>query len=153
MKFNFTAKNGGMDFGKNQDSFYQFLQNNEGKRFQISKLQTQRSKSQNSYYWAYLRIIEDDTGNLSSDLHEYFKRKLLPPIEVIIKGRKGARSFKRPKSTKELDKAEFGEYLDKICALVEIPLPDPAEIYDNGSVLEAQKKEINYPEYIGEPEF
>ncbi len=61
------------------------------------------------------------TGENADDLHQYFKRKLLPPVFKKIRGEE----IKLPASTTDLDKIAFGEYLDKIAALTEIPLPDP----------------------------
>ena len=80
-----------------------------------------RSLSQNAYYWAYLRVIEQETGHTADDLHEYLKRKLLPPRFITILDQE----IKIPASTTKLNKHEMGEYLDKIAALTGVPLPDP----------------------------
>jgi len=68
-----------------------------------------------------LGIIERDTGNLATDLNEYYKRTLLPPKFITINGRE----IKIPSSTRDLDKIEMGEYLTKISIDCEIPVPDP----------------------------
>lgn len=96
---------------------------NEGEKLvmEIDKRKKHRSLSQNAYYWLYLEIIENETGNLADDLHEYFKRKFLKPTEKTIMGE----TIKLPSSTADLDKHDFGEYLDKICAMTNVPLPDP----------------------------
>ena len=57
----------------------------------------------------------------ADDLHEWFKRHLLPPRFLKVRGEE----LKVPASTTDLDKVAFGEYLDKICALTGVPLPDP----------------------------
>lgn len=80
-----------------------------------------RSGKAHRYYWAYLTLIEKETGNNANDLHLFFKQTLLPPVFRLVLGKE--REF--PRSTKTLDKEEFSTYLDKICAEVQIPLPDP----------------------------
>lgn len=80
-----------------------------------------RTNNQNNYYWLYLNVIAEETGNLPDLLHRLFKKKFLKPkIEVVL----GEELVVEP-STKSLSKTEFGEYLDKICALTAVPLPDP----------------------------
>lgn len=86
---------------------------------------SKRTTKQNNYYWAYLGIIEDDTGELADDLHEFFKRKLLPPVFKTILGTE----VKLPASTTKLDPLEFTEYISKIEALTGIPAPDPEDFH------------------------
>ena len=83
-----------------------------------------RSLSQNALYWLYLHIIERETGNTSYDLHEFYKRTKLPPKFIKINGKE----IKIPSSTRDLSKIGFGEYMDKISADCEIPIPDPHEL-------------------------
>ena len=66
-------------------------------------------------------MIEKETGNNAHDLHEYFKRTLLPPVFKTVLGKE----FKVPASTTDLSKGDFTVYLDKIAALTNVPLPDP----------------------------
>ena len=80
-----------------------------------------RSLTQNAYMWVYLSAIEAETGTPAPELHEWFKRKFLPPRLISFHGQE----MKIPGSTTNLSKTEMGEYLDKISALTEIPLPDP----------------------------
>lgn len=123
MRFIATAKNRMLDFGSeyNNIRLREFLRKNEGKKFAVEMIKTKRSLSQNNYYWLYLGVIEQETGNSSSDLHEYFKRTLLPPKFITVLGKE----IKIPSSTTELSKVEFGEYLDKISAMTGVPIPDP----------------------------
>lgn len=100
--------------------FEEFLHLNEGRYITIELEKHDRSDSQNKYYWLFLGVIERETGENATDLHEFFKRKLLPPVFKKIRGEE----IRLPASTTELSKADFGEYLDKIAALTEIPLPD-----------------------------
>ena len=127
--FNAIIKNGKLDLGSeyNKARFRQWCSEREGKRMKIEPVVTPRTTLQNNYYWLYLSIIELETGNNANDLHEYFKRKFLLPvfISITIKGVK--KEVKIPRTTTKLNKIEFGEYLDKICAETDVPLPDPIE--------------------------
>jgi len=104
-------------------SIRQFLEDNKGKKVKIEVVKAKRSDSQNSYYWLYLGIIERETGNTAQDLHDLFKRKFLPPEFKNVLGIE----LKIPASTTKLSKSDFGTYLDKICALTNVPLPNPVE--------------------------
>ena len=101
-------------------AFQVWKKDNPGAIILITHAKSTRSTSQNAYYWVYLEAISKETGDNATDLHEVFKRELLPPIFKKIRGKE----YKLPASTTDLDKAAFGEYLDKICALTNIPLPD-----------------------------
>ena len=60
-----------------------------------------RSLQQNSYYWGVvLELIEESTGTEKEELHYYFKRKFIDWDEFP--------------SSKELNKNEFSEYVEKI---------------------------------------
>lgn len=120
---------GGMDFGSpyNLGRFRQWCKENLGKSLRIEEMKHTRSMSQNKLYWLFLEVIERETGNNSEDLHEYFKRVLLKPkwIKVL------ENDIRIPGSTTELTKVEFSEYMEKISALTEIPIPD-TEKYNEG---------------------
>jgi len=121
--FRANVLEGHLDFGSdfNLARFREWCREHEGAWLKIEHEPPKRSRSQNNYYWVYLQAIERETGNNANDLHEYFKRTLLPPVFKTVLGKE----FKIPASTTELSKVEMGEYLDKIAALTEVPLPDP----------------------------
>lgn len=98
-----------------------FLERMNGKRVLIQEYPDKRTDNQNAFYWAYLRIISDETGDTSNDLHEFFKRKFLAPKFITVLGKE----IKIPGSTAKLSKADFGEYLERICAECGVPIPDP----------------------------
>ena len=106
---------------KDKEYLSLFLLNYEEKDVDviIKKPSKDRSLGQNSYYWLYLSIIAKDTGDNENNLHEYFKRALLPPkyIKVLKK------EIKIPSSTTNLSTTEFSEYITKIEALTGIPSP------------------------------
>jgi hypothetical protein len=69
-------------------------------------------------------MIEAETGNNANDLHEYFKRVFLTPRFIKVMGKE----IKIPRSTTDLNKAEFFDYLDKICAESGVAIPNPNEL-------------------------
>ena len=107
----------------NQKAWLDYLLSVDKKKLVVSIKQEKwvRSASQNRFYWAYLRIIANETGHTEDDLHSLFKRKFLPPEFKTILGVE----VKLPASTTKLDKIAFGEYMDKISAMTGIPIPDP----------------------------
>lgn len=122
--FLFKAIRGGIDFGSpyNKARFNDHLKSHEGKIFRIEQEITTRSMSQNKLYWMYLGLIERETGQNAKDLHEYFRRTLLPPKFIKVMGKE----MKIPQSTTELRKTEFSEYMEKICAETNVMIPDTA---------------------------
>lgn len=119
------AKNGELDLGTetNRARLRMCLKENEGRAFKIEMMKTTRTLSQNAFYWLYLGVIERETGNSANDLHELFKRILLPPRYINVMGRE----VKIPSSTSSLSKTDFSEYMEKICAETGVPIPDPKE--------------------------
>lgn len=88
----------------------------------IDKATNKRTKTQNNYYHFYLSIIEKETGELAYDLHNLFKRKLLPKKFKVVLGQE----IEQEPTTTTLDKIEFSDFLDKICAMTGVPIPDPS---------------------------
>lgn len=124
--FVFKAISGKPHFAEQSEIlFRQHLREHEGKTYEIRLRETKRSLSQNAYYWMYLELIVSEGRGKDSaeDLHEFLRRKLLPPKFITVRGEE----IKVPRSTTELSKTDFGEYLEKICALVEVPLPNPED--------------------------
>ncbi len=111
----------GREFVFNEISRARFLENNSGKQIVIEVPKIVRSRTQNNYLWVYYGVIEQETGNNADDIHEWAKRKFLPPRFITVNGEE----LRIPGTTTGLTKTEFGEFLEKICAATEIPLPDP----------------------------
>jgi len=80
----------------------------------------QRSGQQNRFYWLYLTIIEEETGNAKESIHEIAKRKFLKPQHITAFDE----SMKIPASTTKLTKADFGEYIRKIEVWTDVLAPD-----------------------------
>ena len=110
--------------------FNQFLKDNEGKVIQVEKYVPIRSNQQNRFYWLFLGMIESETGNNANDLHEYFKRTLLPPKFIKVMGKE----IKIPMSTTEITKIEMGEYLDKISAETNVAIPTEEDMEKMGFI-------------------
>ena len=124
----FTAKigpSGGLEFSSadRARAFHQWKMARVGKEIEIDDKKYERSSGQNRFYWAYLTVIAKETGENEHDLHEFFRRKLLPPVFKTVQGEE----VKFPRSTTDLDKADFSDYLDKISALCGVPLPNPED--------------------------
>jgi len=82
-----------------------------------------RSTQQNRYYFLYLGIISQETGEEVEILHLFFKGKFLSQGITEIFGHK----VRKVKSTSKLNKSEFCEYLQRIENLTDIPLPPTEE--------------------------
>tara|TARA_B100000609_G_C17108846_1_gene378683 strand:+ start:127 stop:507 length:381 start_codon:yes stop_codon:yes gene_type:complete len=91
------------------DRFREFIDKVKDGRYiiTIEKQQRERSGEQNKFYWAILHQIQDQTGQISEELHEIFKAKYLVDRSARLP---------RIKSTSELSVIEFNEYITKICA-------------------------------------
>ncbi len=107
--------------------FNDFLKQFEGKKvwMTIDPKLPKRTDRQNRFYWLYLGIISRETGEDKDSLHAFFGD------EFLTKGVKNlfGKEVKVKKSTTELNRIEFGNYLEEICRLTEIPIPDPS-IYE-----------------------
>lgn len=83
-----------------------------------------RSKRQNDYYWgAYLEIISTDSGSDKKELHQRFTSEFLVSGEKMVFGK----PVNIIKSTTDLTKQEFSDYIKKIEALTGVPAPSTKE--------------------------
>lgn len=125
-KFKGTVKYGKLILDKPQ-IFSLFLGNFEGKQIEVivQRDKKPRSLKVNSLYWVYLQILEDETGEESENLHEYFKRIFIPAKLIKVFGK----DVRIPGSTTELSSLEFSDYIGKIERLTRVPCPDPNEYY------------------------
>ena len=123
-RFNVKIKNNTFYFKSKEhsDMFARFLSQfeNQDVFLEISEHKSKRSEQQNRYYWLYLSIIERDCGNTIDELHTYFKGKYLTKEISEVYGDK----CRITKSTTDLTKGEFVEYLVNISECTGIDLPD-----------------------------
>ena len=126
----------GLNFGSdfNLQRWNEWCKLNIGKGVKIEQPKQVRSLTQNAFYWAWLAKVERETGNESDDMHEYGKTKFLPKRLIRIKGKKNAYDVETAGTTTKLSKLEFGEYMEKFPAHVQIPLPTKEEIEAMGYI-------------------
>lgn len=113
---------------RNPKRFDLFVRQMKGQvTVQIQKIKKTRTTGQpgersnlNGYYWLYLAVIADETGDDAQDLHEYFKRVALPPRFAQVLGN----TIKLPATTTALSGIEMMEYMDKIEKITGVPIPE-----------------------------
>lgn len=127
----------------NQRGWLDFLEKNDGKKIVINANldKAKRSLDQNSYYWAYLEIIANEKGESAERLHKLFKGLFLPKTPMTFNGK----TYMMSGSTADLNKPQFSEYLEKICAESEVPLPDPKLLHDSGKIVYKERDESDTP--------
>lgn len=95
----------------------------------ITRKSPPRSHDQNRLYWLWIACICQETGNDKDDVHEEFKRMFLGTERVKIFGH----GRNKPRSSKDLNTAQFKVYLDRIQIFanteLSIILPDPDDRY------------------------
>lgn len=93
----------------------------------IKRKWNKRSTSQNALYWMWLGIMSKDIGHTEDELHVIMKGLHAPKKEVKV----GNKSYMIPKSTQELSKGEFVEYLFHVeteASQLGIVLPHPSDL-------------------------
>lgn len=110
----------------NKENWQSWLKKMDGKRVRVTidVEKDQRSLKQNSFYWMYLSLVENETGTPAEDVHEIAKRKFLRPRFVKFKNEE----IKLPASTTRLDKLDFNKYMDKISEMTGVPIPNPDDV-------------------------
>lgn len=102
--------------------FQRFMKQYDGMEvfIQISEQKSTRSEEQHRYYFLYLRIISEETGNTVIGLHTWAKKEFLTQEQEEVFGTLVDKEL----STKTLKKGEFIEYLLNIQNKTGVPLPD-----------------------------
>ncbi len=106
----------------NKRGYLDFLVQNDGKKIvqNLNLDKAKRSLDQNSLYWLYLGVIANETGHTEEELHRIFKGLFLPKKPVVLKGK----TYMLAGSTSELNKPQFSEYMMRIAAETNVPIPD-----------------------------
>ena len=127
-KFQGTIKAGKLTLN-NKQQFELFVGSLNGKKVEIVVRPVRKSRTiqQNRYYFGVvLKVISDHTGHDPEDLHNHFKYHFL---------KKRIGKLTTFYSTTELDKLQFGEYLDKIIRFagerLDITIPSPEDADSN----------------------
>lgn len=105
---------------RHRDAFEeQVSQLREGWELEVTvrRLQATRSPAQNSFYWAVVvRELSERTGYSPSEMHDFLKAKFLPKRLAVCDGTGTIQDeLVLGGSTRAMDVAAFGEYLDAIC--------------------------------------
>lgn len=139
-RFRIQVNKGRMRFNSESHAalFSKFLDQWDGQEvfIQILEKKNTRSEQQHSYYWLYLGIISDETGENKEVLHEYFKNKFLITEITELYGDK----IRIKKSTTGLTKGEFSDYIANIAQLTGIESPDTSKVW--GFTLVSEKKKV-----------
>ena len=109
MRFTAKIKDGKIEWHDNK-GLARFLYESEGEVYIDIKPSNKRNTAQNNYYWTMLTEFGKQCGYHSDEMHEVCKRKF------------------KIKSTKDLNRDEFSEYLDRIhqwAAETGFPIKDP----------------------------
>lgn len=140
-----SVKNGKLKI-HDKIGFLESLKTNEGKSFvlAVKPVKELRSVQQNNYYWGVvlkitaIAISEALGKKFSPDYaHEFFKGEFLKEdLEIVRDGQTIV--VPRIKSTAELTKGEFGEYVEKIKEWAQDKLncfvPSPESYYSDYDV-------------------
>lgn len=110
-----------------RDLFYKWVSGfSDGKYlFEIVQKKEKRSAQQNRYYHFYLGLIARESGHTKDELHSFFKGRFLTDHISEIFGRK----TRITRSTTELTRGEFCEYLANISLETGVELPDTTSYY------------------------
>ena len=116
------------------DNYQKYLSNLQGEvEVVVKRVRQKRSTRQNSYYWACVKIISDETGYTPWEIHNLLKSQFLKELIII-----NDKAYEVTKSTPELDTIGFSmDYMERIkhwaSAELNIVLPDPRDYYENNS--------------------
>lgn len=121
-QFRATIKDGRPQFADDGEALSKAYIALEGREVVLTLKQKKyvRSLKANALYWVYLTSIASETGHTPDELHEFFKAKFLPPrFETIYN-----EEVELSPSTALLDTAEFSQYMERICAMTGVPIPE-----------------------------
>lgn len=97
---------------------------------EIKKKVKKRTVDQNALMWMWFTCIEDETGTLKQDVHDYYCKMFLRRI-IVINGKEET----VVRTTSKLNTAEMTVFLNKIQADAAsefgIRLPSPDDLYFN----------------------
>jgi hypothetical protein len=109
MRFTAKIQNGKIEWHDGK-GLARYLYDIDGEVYIDIKPSKQRNTAQNNYYWAMLTALGVQCGYHAEEMHEVCKRHF------------------KISTTKELNKDEFSEYLDRIhqwAAEIGFPIKDP----------------------------
>lgn len=127
--FHVKSENKGIKFksDRQEDFWRQRLSQLDGKEFVLSidERKPKRSERQNAYLWLYIGLIADETGYTKDEVHSLMKGKFLTREIKEVMGQK----VRITKSTTDLTKSEFSDYIQEIEAFTGIQSPNTDEFF------------------------
>lgn len=130
MKTRFVKEQGVIKwFGQPIELMFNLIANGEYV-LEIKKKVKKRTVDQNALMWMWFTCIEDETGTLKQDVHDYYCKMFLRRI-IVINGKEET----VVRTTSKLNTAEMTVFLNKIQADAAsefgIRLPSPDDQYFN----------------------
>ena len=108
-----------------RDSFHEYLKSFSGKvEMLLYAWKAKRTDKQNRYYWAFLRMIGEETGYTEDELHELFKQKFLDKRKIQVLGQE----IEMYPSTTKLSRKEMADYITQIEIFSGIQAPDSKSV-------------------------
>ncbi len=80
-----------------------------------------RTLLQNAFYWVYIDLVSLSSGHTTDEIHTWAKGAFLSQGITEVFGHK----VRKVKSTTDLNRSEFCEYMDRIEEATGVPIPDP----------------------------
>ena len=108
-----------------KDRFREYLAGIQGKvELLVYPWKAKRTFKQNSYYWAYLKMVSEETGFTDEELHELFKQKFLDKRKIQVMGEE----IEVHPSTTRLTRKEMADYITNIETFTGIQAPDSKQV-------------------------
>lgn len=97
----------------------------------VKRLRATRSLDQNAYYWGVVvQLLSEHTGYTPDEIHGLLKAKFLPKRLAVCDGNGEIQDeLVLGGSTRNLNKLEFGDYMESIrqwaAEMLDVVIPDP----------------------------
>jgi hypothetical protein len=97
----------------------------------VKRLRATRSLEQNAYYWGVVvQLLSEHTGYTPDEIHDLLKAKFIPKRLAVCDGNGVITDeIVLGGSTRQMNKVEFGEYMDAIrqwaAETLDVAIPDP----------------------------
>jgi len=114
-----------------EEGYSKYLSNLQGEvEIIVQRKKKKRSNRQNSYYWACIKMIADETGHTPIEIHNILKYEFLRDITIV-----NGKCYEFVESTTKLDTYGFSmDYMERIkhwaASELNINLPSPDEYYE-----------------------
>lgn len=125
---------GGKLFIRNRRAFdQQIAQLKEGWQLEVSvkRLRATRSLQQNAYWWGVcVQLVSEHTGYTPEEIHDIAKQMFIPKRLAVQDGNGEIKGeFVVGGSTREMNKLEFGEFIERFrqwaAETLDVVIPDP----------------------------